>query len=113
MYYSELKMTEELLKHVFKELNVLYKIIKANLHVKPAVLYRRQKKRAKNHVTEEFRIMLSHLENYALPSPPYPAKGTKYSRSAFLGSLIHNQFYLHPILPHSVELWLISSTLTI
>ena len=35
------------------------------------------------------------------------------SRSAFLGSLIQNQFYLHPILPHSVELWLISSTLTI
>ena len=48
-----------------------------------------------------------------LSSPPYSAKGTKYSRSAFLGSLIHNQFYLHPILPHSVELWLISSTLTI
>ena len=47
MYYSELKMTEELLKHVFKELNVLYKIIKANLHVKPAVLYRRQKKKSK------------------------------------------------------------------
>ena len=41
------------------------------------------------------------------------AKGTKYSRSAFLGSLIHNKFYLHPIFPHSVELWLISSTLTI
>ena len=41
------------------------------------------------------------------------AKDTKYSRSAFLGSLMHNQVYLHPILPHSVELWLISSTLTI
>ena len=40
------------------------------------------------------------------------AKGTKYSRSAFLGSLMHNQLYLHPILPRSVELWLISSTLT-
>ena len=41
------------------------------------------------------------------------AKGTKYSQSAFLGSLIHYQFYSHPIFPHSVELWLISSTLTI
>ena len=34
LYYSELKMTEELSKHVFKELNVLYKTIKANLNVK-------------------------------------------------------------------------------
>ena len=41
------------------------------------------------------------------------AKGTKYSRSAFLGSLIQNQFYLHPILPQSVKLWLIYLTLTI
>ena len=41
------------------------------------------------------------------------AKGTKYSQSAFLGSLMHYQFYSHPIFPHSVELWLISSTLTI
>ena len=66
-------------------------------------------------VTEEFRIMLGRTqgENNALSSPPYSAKGTKDSRSAFLGSLIHNQFYLHPILPHPVELWLISSTLTI
>ena len=34
LYYSELKMTEELSKHVFKELNVLYKTIKVNLNVK-------------------------------------------------------------------------------
>ena len=34
LYYSELKMTEELSKHVFKEFNVLYKTIKANLNVK-------------------------------------------------------------------------------
>ena len=66
-------------------------------------------------VTEEFRIMLGRTQggNYAPSSPPYSAKSTKYSRSAFLGSPIQNQFYLHPILPHSVELWLISSTLTI
>ena len=43
-------------------------------------------------VTEEFRIMLGRTqgENYALSSPPYSAKGTKDSRSAFLGFLIHN-----------------------
>ena len=46
-------------------------------------------------------------------SQAHHAKGTKYSRSAFLGSLMQNQVYLHPILPQSVELWLISSTLTI
>ena len=34
LHSSELKMTEELSKHVFKEMNVLYKTTKANLHVK-------------------------------------------------------------------------------
>ena len=60
MYYSELKMTEELSKHVFKELNVLYQTIKANLHVKPAVLYRRQKNLITGiNVSVEFIINLS------------------------------------------------------
>ena len=34
LYYTEMKIIEELSKHVFKEFNALYKTIKANLHVK-------------------------------------------------------------------------------
>ena len=34
LYYIEMKIIEELSKHVFKKLNALYKTIKANLHVK-------------------------------------------------------------------------------
>ena len=72
MYYSELKMTEELSKHVFKELNVLYQTIKANLHVKPAVLYRRQKNLITGiNVSVEFTINLSqnpyHLSLQVFP----------------------------------------------
>ena len=41
LHSSELKMTEELSKHVFKEMNVLYKTTKL-IFTSSAALYRRQ-----------------------------------------------------------------------
>ena len=56
LYYSELKMTEELSKHVFKELNVLYKRTKL-IFKSSAVLYLDKT----NNVSIEFIINLSQF----------------------------------------------------